>query len=234
MTYGEHGILLKWGNKIDDEIHEVVILYQNHIYKHFSSLVEDVNIGYQSLLILLNDKGHQVELMKYISEIDLDKMSDTKLMTKFTYHIPVCYDKVLGLDINALSSSKSITINELIKLHTSQVYKVYFTGFLPGFLYLGGLVKLLHSPRLSKPRLKVPKGSVAIGGEQTGIYPQESPGGWHILGQTPIDLFDPFQTIPSIFKPGDQIKFYAITFNEFEQIKQLVGQNQYRIKKELS
>ena len=118
-------------------------------------------------------------------------------------------------------------------MHSKAIYSVYLIGFLPGFMYLGGLDYTLHIPRKKEPRIRVPKGSVAIGGEQTGIYPQQSPGGWNILGNTPINLFDKSKDIPCFAKPGDKVKFFQISEDEYKLIEKEVELDLYELNKEV-
>ncbi|MCE7861877.1 MAG: 5-oxoprolinase subunit PxpB, partial [Chloroflexi bacterium CFX2] len=112
-----------------------------------------------------------------------------------------------GLDFEAVATTLALSPSELIRLHSEREYTVYMMGFTPGFPYLGILNEKLTLPRLSTPRTRVPAGSVAIAGSQTGIYPVDSPGGWHILGHTPLKLFDPTSETPFLFAPGDTVKF---------------------------
>jgi len=121
--------------------------------------------------------------------------------------IPVCYD---GPDLAAVAAHTGLSVGEVVARHAAVDYRVYFLGFMPGFPYLGGLDPLLATPRLATPRTRVPAGSVAIGGGQTGIYPLASPGGWRLLGRTPLQLFDPARTPPCLLEPGDTLHFTPI------------------------
>ena len=129
--------------------------------------------------------------------------------------VPVAYGKEMGPDLESVARLHNLTIEEVISLHCQPVYRVYLIGFSPGFPYLGGLSPRLFTPRLSVPRRLVPAGSVAIGGEQTGIYSRTTPGGWHIIGRTTLKLFDPEASPPSLLKPGDLIVFRPIASAEF-------------------
>jgi inhibitor of KinA len=129
--------------------------------------------------------------------------------------IPVCYDLSLAPDLPLLAEHCGISIDDVIALHTSASYRVFFLGFKPGFAYLGGLDARLHMPRKASPRALVPAGAVAIGGEQTGVYPQASPGGWQIIGRTPSRLFDVSKEPPCLLQAGDQVNFRAISLQEF-------------------
>jgi inhibitor of KinA len=129
--------------------------------------------------------------------------------------IPVCYGNKLGPDLGYLASYHETTADEVIGLHSSAIYKVYMIGFIPGFAYMGGLHEKLETPRKATP-VKVPAGAVGIAGKQTGIYPLEIPGGWQIIGQTPLRLFNAERTPPTRLKAGDRVQFEPITLSEFE------------------
>lgn len=132
--------------------------------------------------------------------------------------IPVCYDGEFALDIEALAAHCGLSVKEVVALHTAATYRVYMLGFMPGFLYLGGLDGRLHMPRKHTPRAQIPQGAVGIAGQQTGIYPLASPGGWQIIGRTPLSLFDAHQTPPTIAQPMQCVKFRAISLNEFDDM----------------
>jgi hypothetical protein len=131
--------------------------------------------------------------------------------------IPTVYGGTYGPDLPFVAEHAGLTQAEVIGLHSQAVYHVYMIGFSAGFAYLGGLPERLHTPRLPSPRIKVPKGSVAIGGSQTGAYPAETPGGWRIIGRTYIALFDPLQAIPTPMQPGDTVQFVPITEDEYRR-----------------
>ena len=133
--------------------------------------------------------------------------------------------------LEEISINKQLKIEKIIELHTAPFYTVYGVGFLPGFLYLGGLNKELITARKEVPRIDVFEGSVAIGGNQTGIYPQHSPGGWQIIGKTPIPLFDSKKEDPTFIKPGDRIKFYAVSKSKFDIIEIELDAGVYDFKK---
>jgi len=145
----------------------------------------------------------------------------------------VCYENRFALDIDTISKQNKISKQDIIVRHSKTIYSVYLIGFLPGFMYLGGLDNALHIPRKKEPRLRVPKGSVAIGGEQTGIYPQQSPGGWNILGNTPVNLFDKSKDIPCFAKPGDKVKFFQVSEDQYKLIEKEVEFGLYELNKEV-
>lgn len=135
--------------------------------------------------------------------------------------MPVCYDNSLAPDLLSLAELHQLTVEEVIQLHTAPTYHVYMIGFLPGFAYMGSVDKKIITPRRATPRTKVPAGSVGIAGEQTGIYPLDSPGGWQLIGQTPLELFDTTKEDPCLLQPGDQVQFYPVSLTEFQKLKQV-------------
>ena len=134
--------------------------------------------------------------------------------------IPVCYGGDFGPDLGYVADFHHMTINEVIRLHTSAIYQVYMIGFIPGFAYLGGLSDELETPRKESPRKAVPAGAVGIAGKQTGIYPLETPGGWQLIGRTPLKLFDADREQPSLLKASNLVKFDPISQDDFETLKQ--------------
>lgn len=134
--------------------------------------------------------------------------------------IPVCYDQEFALDIDRVSEQAQISTSEVVELHSHGEYRVACIGFVPGFPFLAGLPKKLATPRRDTPRKEIPPGSVGIGGAQTGIYPLRSPGGWNLVGRTPLKLFDPAKNPPVLLQAGNRVRFRAITREEFDSLKQ--------------
>ncbi|MEY8352756.1 5-oxoprolinase subunit PxpB [Lachnospiraceae bacterium 54-53] len=132
--------------------------------------------------------------------------------------IPVCYGGSHGPDLPFVADHAGMGEEEVIRIHSGRDYRIYMLGFLPGFPYLGGMDERIFTPRLQTPRTKIPSGSVGIGGEQTGIYPMDSPGGWQLIGRTPYKLFNPEQEGPPLYEAGDSIRFVPIGQREFEKI----------------
>jgi inhibitor of KinA len=136
-----------------------------------------------------------------------------------TVDIPVCYGGEYGEDLGFVARHSGLSEEDVIALHSGRTYRIYMLGFLPGFPYLGGLDERLYTPRLSDPRTRIPAGSIGIGGEQTGIYPLESPGGWQLIGRTPLKLFDPEKGGSLPYKAGDFIRFVPIRAEEFRAME---------------
>jgi inhibitor of KinA len=132
--------------------------------------------------------------------------------------IPVCYDPKFGFDLNLVTEHTKLSEREIVNLHSKGEYRVACIGFVPGFPFLAGLPKNLATPRRDVPRKEIPPGSVGIGGTQTGIYPLRSPGGWNLIGRTPLRLFDPTKNPPTLLRPGDRVRFRIITREEFESL----------------
>jgi len=130
--------------------------------------------------------------------------------------IPVCYD---GEDLQEISRLKNLDVQAIVEIHTSRVYAVFMIGFLPGFAYLGTVDERIAVPRHTKPRTKVSAGSVGIAGVQTGVYPMDSPGGWQIIGRTPVAMFNPAASTPSLLRHGDSVRFYPISSDQFEELR---------------
>jgi len=229
--FGESAILIEWPQIISKEILKDIRFFVTKIEHQKSKDILELNFIYHSLLIIYNSKNcYFAEIKNTLESIYENELHIPEKLEKTLWHIPVCYDEEFGIDLAYLSSEKKMPVEKIISLHKSVDYTVYGIGFLPGFLYLGGLSEKLSFPRRDSPRLAVPKGAVAIGGNQTGIYPQSSPGGWHIIGNSPISLFDIKKEIPCVIVPGDEIRFNPISKEEFELIKIAQDTGNYELK----
>ena len=145
----------------------------------------------------------------------LSQSIDTHVADFRNVMVPVCYSRKYGLDLDAISEHTKLPVEEIIHLHTATKYKVYMIGFLPGFAYMGDVDDSIAVLRKPEPRTRIEAGSVGIAGKQTGIYPLASPGGWQIIGRTPVILFDTKKETPAFFRAGDEVQFYPITEDEF-------------------
>ena len=177
--------------------------------------IEDIISLKNSLGIIFNPyKITSERLIKKIQNVISDKNLNIKKKSK-TWKIPICYDKDFAIDFKEISSISKLDLEQLKKKHFNKTYEVDLIGFLPGFLYLGDLDKSLRFPRKKNPRTSIPEGSVGIAGNQTGIYNIESPGGWNIIGRTPLKLFDKSKNPPINIVQGDKIIFQEITKEDF-------------------
>ena len=162
------------------------------------------------------------KLEKHIRKL-LDTYRTNGAETKRIFLIPVCYEGEYAPDMENVCHLTGLTRDQIITLHSSVDYLIYMLGFLPGFPYLGGMDPKLEVPRLDSPRTAIPAGAVGIGGKQTGIYPLASPGGWRLIGRTPVKVYDPDRPDPILYQAGDRIRFYPITKAEFETISRGSG-----------
>ncbi len=231
--YGERAILIEWPSRISEAILYDILAFKKAILKVKQEEAIELNSAYCSLIVIF--KNDNIDFKKEVSSlkniyalVNKEHSQNYKL-----WKIPVCYHPDFGLDLEFLSQEKKISIDSIIKAHTKNLYTVYFIGFLPGFLYLGGLDELLWMPRKGAPRLTIEKGSVGIGGNQTGVYPNESPGGWNIIGNTPINFFNIKNDIPCFASPGDKIKCIPISKKEHQDIEILVEAGVYQIESEV-
>lgn len=232
-TYGDRSVLIEWPSEIDENILKDVLLFKNKLLKHYIKLKVEVRHAYNSILITydtaIGNAYDEFEIIKqvYQSQIEIKNIIFT------LWKIPVCYDEGFALDLDEICTTKNSSKSEIIRLHSSVIYTVYFVGFLPGFLYLGGLDSFLKFPRKSIPRLHVKKGAVAIGGNQTGVYPISSPGGWNIIGNSPINFFNSEHERPCFAQSGDKIQFYPVDLKTYHDISRLVEAGVYQLESEV-
>lgn len=229
---GERSILIEFEPEIKENVLQKVMAVKELLLKKLVEEVVEINHTFNSLLITytlpIEDAYSEfLMLKKEISGANIHYNFHCRL-----FHIPVCYEGLFALDLDEISAAKKMSEEKIVELHSGVEYRVFFTGFLPGFLYLGGLPEKLHFSRRKQPRLEVPKGAVGIGEKQTGIYPQTSPGGWNIIGNSPVPLFDPFKNPPCEISAGDKIKFYSISHEEHRQITEEVEQGIFELRKE--
>ncbi|NAY90828.1 5-oxoprolinase subunit PxpB [Muricauda sp. JGD-17] len=229
--FGEYAVLLEWPNRVEEDILYDILGFVEHFKATNASDWETV-VAYNSLT-LINNRGlidfdtAKEEIEQYLATRD---MSKTKVKS-YLWEIPVCYDLEFGIDLEEVAKRLNLSTDELVNQHTSYQYTVYGIGFLPGFMYLGGLPSSLEVPRRAEPRLKVAKGSVGLAGKQTGIYPQQSPGGWNIIGNCPISLFNPEKEKPCMVSVGDKVQFLRIEKAEYDLHKIEAEVGIYQLKK---
>lgn len=219
----EESILINFGSTINHDTHLKIksVLESLDKLEGIQNIVPsytDIIVTYDLLIYDYKD------LVDIIMKLDFNK--DNQKQKTRVVKIPVCYNETFGIDINRVAEINSLTQKEVIEKHTATTYLIYMMGFVPGFPYLGGLDEALWTPRLASPRVKIPKGSVGIGGKQTGIYPLESPGGWNIIGRTPIKLFDQEETL---LKMGDQLQFISVDLMTYHEIEKQVADGTYEV-----
>ncbi|WP_442594057.1 5-oxoprolinase subunit PxpB [Neobacillus sp. D3-1R] len=223
LPLSEDAILIQFGSNPDNlkatiqEIQQVIYTLQAFPFDGFREVVPAYNTitVYYNPFIIKDPFPYQYVKKQMVKILhSYHSLADEN---KRYFEIPVCYEGEFSPDLDELAKSIQITKEEIIQLHTKVVYDVVFIGFAPGFPFLYGLDEKLFYPRKTSPRLKVSQGSVGIAGKQTGIYPLDSPGGWQIIGRTPVKLFNFNNKKPTLFQAGDRIKFYPITLKEYFQ-----------------
>lgn len=202
---GDSAILVQLGDEIDPvpnhRVHALDALLQA-----IPAVIETVP-AYCTVLVHYDPLQSTYNQVKNLIEEKLALIDDSTHRPSRRLEIPVLYGDASSLDFDLVATTLALSPSELIRLHSEREYTVYMMGFTPGFPYMGILNERLTIPRMSTPRTRVPAGSVAIAGSQTGIYPVDSPGGWHVIGWTPLKLFDPLSENPFLFTPGDTVKF---------------------------
>lgn len=228
LTAGDSSILIEFGKEISPEINRKIKATVQLMKEQHIEGVVDVIPAFCSLLINYDPRVISYdeirERMQNLVKVEAKSGEEKKRI----YEIPVCYGGEYGPDIENIAANAGLSVEEVIKIHSSRDYLIYMLGFLPGFCYLGGLDERIHTPRLANPRIKINAGSVGIGGSQTGIYPLDSPGGWQLMGMTPVKTYDPDREVPILVEAGDYIRFVPINEAEYKRIKELVDRGEYQ------
>ena len=222
---GDQASTISLGNAINQQQHRKVLSMQQWLLRNKFPGMLDIIVAYCSvtlrydlyslMLYLQGRSGFQ--FVKEHLQRAYDQCSDIHQNSAEIKKIPVCYDYNFSYDSQIICQRNNITHDQMVELHVQKAYQVFMIGFLPGFAYMGEVDKLIAVPRKEKPRSRVEAGSVGIAGTQTGIYPVDSPGGWQIIGRTPLVMFDKNANPPAKLEPGDQVQFYPITRKEFDE-----------------
>jgi inhibitor of KinA len=214
---GDRSVLVELGDEMSPRVNR-------RVREFFVSLTENPLQGlieiipaYRSLLIIYDPLKLDLVMIKGRMEDLNQKIAGIEIPEPKSLEIPVVYGGEYGPDMEWVARHHSLSVEEVIQLHTGTTYHVYMIGFMPGFPYMGELPESLATPRRETPRTAIPQGSVGIAQRQTGIYPVESPGGWQILGRTPLKLFNPLHSPPALLEMGDMVKFFSIGEEEFER-----------------
>jgi len=215
-------ILLEFGHRISELVHKKIFTLVTHFINNPIEGVINIHPGYTSMLFTLHKMANINDTIKII-ENSLDIEQNGKTPQAKLVEIPVLYGYDYGKDIQRVEQFSGLNKKEIIQKHQSGNYLVYFLGFLPGFPYMGGMDQALTTPRLQTPRKCVPQGSVAIAGQQTGIYPFSSPGGWNLIGRTPLEIFNLSNPKNSLIQMGDKVLFKSISKDKYEQLKRSNG-----------
>jgi len=215
---GDRGVLVEYGDAISPEINRKVRAMTLALEQQKPAGVVEVIPTYRSMLVIYDPA---VLKLRELNEalVNLERGLDRfEIPAARTIEIPVLYGGDFGPDIDFVAKHAGLSVPEVIRIHSSQIYQIYMIGFTPGFPFLGGLPEILHTPRLATPRPLAPAGSVGIANNQTGVYPVDSPGGWRLIGRTPLTLFNPSRKDPFLYRAGDQIRFAPISRTEYDRI----------------
>jgi inhibitor of KinA len=234
LPLGDSAILVNLGERVDLETHNKVRVLSEYLEKHpFEGMVEcipaftSVTVFFDTVRLFLNhmkptmqDADYPYDRVAAIIQDILGRLDESVLAAPRVIEIPVCYGGEFGVDLEHVASINRLTVDEVVNIHASGDYLVYMVGFAPGFPYLGGMSGRIAAPRRQTPRLAIPAGTVGIAGEQTGVYPIETPGGWNLIGRTPRSLFLPKQQPPTLTEAGNIVRFYPITRKEYDRWKE--------------
>lgn len=224
---GDQAITLNYGGLMNQRVNQQIMQLFYALKECQIDGILDIIPAYHSISIVYEIKTLKKKIGNQSAYHYLEKqlrqaaanLLDQTVKTGREMVIPVCYDLSLAPDLAELATMHEMSIDEVITAHSAENYNVYMIGFLPGFAYMGKVPENIATERKSTPRLKVPAGSVGIAGFQTGIYPYESPGGWQLIGQTPVSLFDAEKEPPAYLQPGDIVSFKPISLEEFHDLK---------------
>lgn len=216
---GDCALVVEFGNRIEEEINDKVHALSAYLKKREVKGIRETLPAFRSLMVFYDPS--ETDFFKLSKIIRHYKPSDERHCKKIKRKliVPCCYGGEYGPDLNNMSALTGVGQKEIIRIHGETDYKIYMLGFLPGFVYLGGLNEKIAVPRLDTPRIKIPARSVGIGGNQTGVYPISSPGGWQLIGRTPLDFYDPDSASPILCKAGEYIRFVSINETEYHAIR---------------
>jgi inhibitor of KinA len=214
---GDAAILVEFRPAIDPEISARVIALGQAVRDRCGAMIRDVVVGYCSLTVYfdplaLDPEWLEAEVRRTAAELPSAPVTDGALID-----VPVCYGGDFGPDLADVAAAARCSEADVVALHTGRSYRVYLVGFIPGFPYMAEVDPRIALPRRASPRIKVPGGSVAIAAGQTGIYPSETPGGWHVIGRTRVKPYDPSRTAPFLFKAGDRVRFHPVARADFDR-----------------
>ena len=228
LPAGDTAVVVEFGDRNDREVSDRVLSLSARVRAANIPGVLETVPTYRSLLVhhdpLRTDSASVVAALETLLQAQATVASDAKLWT-----IPACYHETYAPDLAEVAQRTQLSVEEVVRLHAETRYHVYMIGFAPGFAYLGDLPRQLHLPRRVDPRVKVPPGSLAIAAAMTAIYPVESPGGWHLIGATPLRMFDLRSPRPALLAAGDKVRFEPIAPAEFDRIRDAVAADAYDV-----
>ncbi|MGV8982090.1 5-oxoprolinase subunit PxpB [Clostridium sp.] len=229
LIAGDRALVIEFGDEIEEESNAKIRSLTLAMEREAIVGIIETIPTYRSLMVIYEPMLIELDVIINKVKSILSKMDEMKLPDAKVIEIPTLYGGEYGPDINFVAEHNKISPEEVIKIHTANEYLIYMLGFTPGFPYLGGMDHKIAAPRLQTPRTKIPVGSVGVAGKQTGIYPIESPGGWQLIGRTPVKLYDPYRKEPVLLNAGDYIKFVQINEMEYKNIEALESEGKYKV-----
>lgn len=215
---GDRGVIVEYGDEISPEINIKIRTMAAAINEEKPAGIVEVIPTYRSLLIVYDPLATDLKSLEDALQFMEGRLDQLEIPLPRTVEIPVSYGGDFGPDIEFVAQAHNLTVEDVIRIHSRALYQIYMIGFTPGFPFLGGLPEDLKTPRLETPRPLVPAGSVGIANNQTGVYPIDSPGGWRLIGRTPLSLFNPSRENPFLYRAGDMIRFVRISQEEYNRI----------------
>ncbi len=228
LVSGDQAVCVEFGNEISPEINKKIRAFKIAVEKSGTEGIVETVPTYRSLLVHYRPEVIGFQKLTGKFEELMGSLSNIQIPPPTVIEIPVLYGGEMGPDIENVADHNGKTVEEVIRIHTSKEYLIYMLGFIAGFPYLGGMSKEIATPRLKSPRVKIDGGSVGIAGEQTGVYPVDSPGGWQLIGRTPLKLYDADREKPVLLEAGQYIKFRSITAEEYRKIEKQVADGTYQ------
>lgn len=231
LPAGDGCVVVQFGNEICEAVNRQVARFTGNVEQAHVKGVLELIPTFRSVAVVYDARVIQYQKLLRLLRPLLPQGGDFRDGKKTVHILPVCYGGALGEDLPFVASHAGLTEQEVISLHSGRDYLIYMLGFLPGFSYLGGLDERLCTPRLTTPRTRIPAGSVGIGGEQTGVYPLDSPGGWQLIGRTPVRPYDAGRTPAILYSAGDYIRFRPVSPEEYRDIERDIAAGTYRYEK---
>ncbi len=227
LVSGDCAVCVEFGNEISPEINRKIRAFKIALEKEKTEGIVETVPTYRSLLVQYRPEIITYKELTEKFDTVMKAMDNIQIPPPEVIEIPVLYGGEMGPDLENVAEHNHITPEEVIRIHTSEDYLIYMLGFIAGFPYLGGMSKKIATPRLKSPRVKIEGGSVGIAGEQTGIYPVASPGGWQLIGRTPLKLYDADREKPVLLEAGQYIRFRSVTEEEYRKIEKQVEDGTY-------
>lgn len=227
---GDKALSVDFGNVIDEKVNDEVMRLKNRLQKEKISGIQEMLPSYRALMVCYEPAEITFDdLSAKIKGLSQTTVGETaKPAEKIIRVIPCCYGGEYGEDLKGMEELTGLSEKEIISIHSGTDYKIYMLGFLPGFVYLGGMDERIAAPRLESPRVAIPAGSVGIGGKQTGVYPIASPGGWRLIGTTPVKFYDPSAEKPILCSAGEYIRFQPVTPEEYRSIERDIASGKWK------